>query len=42
VFSALSPFIAFALTVIAGAILFAFLGKSPTAALYAYFIAPVD
>ena len=41
VFSALSPFIAFALTVIAGAILFAFLGKSPTAALYAYFIAPL-
>ncbi|MGB6118900.1 MAG: ABC transporter permease [Mesorhizobium sp.] len=40
-FSALSPFIAFALTVIAGAILFAFLGKSPTVALYAYFIAPL-
>ncbi len=40
-FSALSPFIAFALTVIAGAILFALLGKSPTAALYAYFIAPL-
>lgn len=40
-FSALSPFIAFVLTVIAGAILFALLGKSPGAALYAYFIAPL-
>lgn len=40
-FSALSPFIAFALTVIAGAILFALLGKSPSAALYSYFIAPL-
>jgi len=40
-FSALSPFIAFALTVIAGAILFAALGKSPGAALYSYFIAPL-
>lgn len=41
-FSALSPFIAFLLTVIAGAILFALLGKSPGAALYAYFIAPLS
>lgn len=40
-FSALSPFIAFALTVIAGAILFAALGKNPLAALYTYFIDPV-
>ena len=40
-FSALSPFIAFVLTVIAGAVLFALLGKSPGAALYAYFIAPL-
>ena len=40
-FSALSPFIAFVLTVIAGAILFALLGKSPGAALYAYFASPL-
>jgi len=40
-FSALSPFIAFVLTIVAGAILFALLGKSPTTALYAYFIAPL-
>jgi len=40
-FAALSPFIAFGLTVIAGSILFLFLGKSPTAGLYAYFIAPL-
>ncbi|MBX3597187.1 MAG: ABC transporter permease [Rhizobiaceae bacterium] len=40
-FSALSPFIAFALTVMAGAILFAALGKNPLAALYTYFIDPV-
>jgi len=40
-FSALSPFIAFVLTVIAGAILFMLLGKSPAAGLYAYFIEPL-
>jgi len=40
-FSALSPFIAFILTVIAGAIMFALLGKDPVAALYAYFVAPL-
>ena len=40
-FSALSPFIAFVLTVVAGAILFALLGKSPGAALYAYFLSPL-
>ncbi len=40
-FSALSPFIAFALTLAAGGILFAILGKSPLAALYSYFIEPL-
>lgn len=40
-FSALSPFIAFGLTLIAGAILFAILGKNPIAALYSYFIEPL-
>ncbi|RFC65598.1 ABC transporter permease [Mesorhizobium denitrificans] len=40
-FSALSPFIAFALTIIAGAILFAALGKNPLTALYTYFIDPI-
>lgn len=40
-FSALSPLIAFGLTVIAGAILFALLGKNPATALYTYFIEPL-
>jgi ABC-type uncharacterized transport system permease subunit len=40
-FSALSPLIAFGLTVVAGAILFALLGKSPSLALYTYFIEPL-
>lgn len=40
-FSMLSPFIAFALTVIAGAIMFALLGVNPAKALYAYFISPL-
>ena len=40
-FSALSPFIAFALTLVAGAILFALLGKNPATALYTYFIEPL-
>ncbi len=40
-FSALSPFIAFGLTIIAGAILFALLGKNPVTALYTYFISPL-
>jgi general nucleoside transport system permease protein len=40
-FSALSPFIAFALTLIAGAILFAVLGKNPVVALYTYFVEPL-
>lgn len=40
-FSILSPFIAFGLTLVAGAILFALLGKSPGAALYTYFVEPL-
>ncbi|MCK9552927.1 ABC transporter permease [Aquamicrobium sp.] len=40
-FSMLSPFIAFALTVITGAIMFAVLGVNPAKALYAYFISPL-
>ncbi len=40
-FSALSPFIAFALMVIAGAIIFLLLGKNPVTGLYAYFIEPL-
>lgn len=40
-FSALSPLIAFGLTVVAGAILFALLGKNPGLALYTYFIEPL-
>lgn len=40
-FSMLSPFIAFLLTVVAGAIMFALLGVNPVKALYTYFISPV-
>jgi simple sugar transport system permease protein len=40
-FSMLTPFIAFALTLIAGAIMFAMLGVNPAKALYAYFISPL-
>ena len=40
-FSALSPFIAFALTVIFGAILFALLGRNPVTAMYIYFVSPL-
>ncbi|KQZ30758.1 sugar ABC transporter permease [Mesorhizobium sp. Root552] len=40
-FSMLSPFIAFALTVIAGALMFAFLGVNPATALFTYFISPI-
>ncbi|MEO3385839.1 ABC transporter permease [Mesorhizobium sp. CAU 1741] len=40
-FSALSPFIAFALTILAGALLFALLGKNPATTLYYYFIDPL-
>src|SRR6185312_9681460 len=40
-FSMLSPFIAFALTLAAGAIMFALLGVNPATALYTYFISPI-
>ncbi len=40
-FSVLSPFIAFALTMIAGAILFALLGINPFTAFYTYFVSPI-
>ncbi len=40
-YSYLSPFIALALTVIAGAIMFSLLGKNPITALYTYFIEPL-
>lgn len=41
VFAALSPFIAFALTLVFGAILFWLIGKPPFAALYSYFVEPL-
>ncbi|TPW26787.1 ABC transporter permease [Pararhizobium mangrovi] len=40
-YAALSPFIALALTVVAGGIMFAALGKDPFSALYSFFIAPL-
>ena len=40
-FSALSPFIALALTVAAGAIIFAAMGKDPVLALYSFFVEPL-
>ena len=40
-FSLLSPFLALVLTVIAGGVMFALLGKSPGAALYSFFIEPL-
>ncbi|MBL8583322.1 MAG: ABC transporter permease [Rhizobiaceae bacterium] len=40
-FSVLSPFIALALTLVAGAIMFSLLGKNPGEALYFYFIDPL-
>jgi len=40
-FSAVSPFLALGLTLIAGAILFALLGKDPAQALYYYFVDPL-
>jgi len=40
-FSALSPFIALALTLVFGAILFALLGKNPAATMYVFFIEPL-
>ncbi|WP_421850561.1 ABC transporter permease [Oricola sp.] len=41
VFSALSPFVALAITAFLGAIMFAMLGKAPHLALYSYFIEPL-
>lgn len=40
-FSALSPFVALGLTILAGAIMFALLGKNPAIGLYSYFIEPL-
>lgn len=40
-FSALSPLIAFALTLLVGAMMFALLGKNPVTGLYSYFIEPL-
>ncbi len=40
-YSVLSPFLALGLTVIAGGIMFALLGKSPASALYSFFIEPL-
>jgi simple sugar transport system permease protein len=41
IFSALSPFLALALTLVAGAIMFSLLGKNPLDALYYYFVDPL-
>ena len=41
-FSVLSPFLAFVLTMIAGAILFLLLGINPVKAFYIYFISPIS
>ena len=41
-FTVLSPFIALVLTLIAGGIMFAALGKNPFYALYAFFIQPLN
>jgi general nucleoside transport system permease protein len=41
-FSILSPFIAFALTIVFGGIMFALLGKNPATALYSYFVEPLS
>ncbi|MBN9269743.1 MAG: ABC transporter permease, partial [Mesorhizobium sp.] len=41
-FSMLSPFIAFGLTIIAGAIMFALLGVNPLNAFRIYFIEPIS
>ncbi|MFC3074197.1 ABC transporter permease [Shinella pollutisoli] len=39
--SVLSPFLALALTVVAGGIMFALIGKNPVAALYSFFVEPL-
>jgi simple sugar transport system permease protein len=41
-FQAFSPFIAFVLTIVAGAILFSLLGQNPVEALRVYFISPLS
>ena len=41
-FSVLSPFIAFALTIIAGAIMFALLGVNPFKAFEIYVVEPIN
>jgi simple sugar transport system permease protein len=41
-FSILSPFIAFVLTLVAGSIMFALLGVNPASALHAYFVEPLS
>lgn len=41
-FSILSPFIAFALTIVFGGIMFALLGKNPATALYSFFVEPLS
>ncbi|MBS3647366.1 ABC transporter permease [Pseudaminobacter sp. 19-2017] len=40
-FAAISPFLAFLLTLLAGALLFAILGKDPILTLYTYFVEPL-
>ena len=40
-YAILSPFVALALTIVAGAIMFALLGKNPAFALYSFFIEPL-
>jgi ABC-type uncharacterized transport system permease subunit len=40
-YSILSPFLALLLTIVAGGIMFALLGKSPTSALYSFFVEPL-
>ena len=41
-YAILSPFLALALTLVAGAIMFSLLGKNPLDALYYYFIVPLS
>ncbi len=41
-FSILSPFIAFLLTIVFGGIMFALLGKNPVMALYSFFVEPLS
>ncbi len=41
-FSILSPFIALALTILFGGVMFALLGKNPVTALYSFFVEPLS